>query len=255
MKPDFGKTAEDYASHRAGFPDSLYRRLGEFGVGKPDQSVVDLGTGTGNMARSFAKLGCHVIGVDIAEALVEKAKNLDKDAGVTVEYTVGRAESTGLNNATADVVSAGQCWHWFDRPAATMEAARILKPDGKIVIAHMDWLPIADNIVALTEKLILEHNPAWNMSGGIGIYPQWLRDLDEAGYTNIESFTYDLAIPYTHFSWRGRIRASAGISASLPSDKVAVFDLALAELLTSQFSNEPLMILHRVFAVVADRPK
>ena len=42
MRPDFGLTAQDYARHRAGFPDSLFDRLSAFGIGKRGQSVVDL---------------------------------------------------------------------------------------------------------------------------------------------------------------------------------------------------------------------
>lgn len=42
MRPDFGATAQDYARHRAGFPDSLFDRLSAFGLGKRGQSVVDL---------------------------------------------------------------------------------------------------------------------------------------------------------------------------------------------------------------------
>ncbi len=52
MNPDFGRTADDYASHRAGFPDSLFERLSELGIGLEGQDVVDLGTGTGTLGRA-----------------------------------------------------------------------------------------------------------------------------------------------------------------------------------------------------------
>lgn len=52
MNPDFGRTADDYARHRAGFPDSLFKRLSELGIGLEGQDVVDLGTGTGTLGRA-----------------------------------------------------------------------------------------------------------------------------------------------------------------------------------------------------------
>lgn len=69
MNPDFGLTSKDYARHRAGFPDSLFERLATFGVGIKGQSVVDLGTGTGSLARGFARRDCRVIGIDPAEEM------------------------------------------------------------------------------------------------------------------------------------------------------------------------------------------
>jgi ubiquinone/menaquinone biosynthesis C-methylase UbiE len=142
MQPDFGATALDYARHRAGFPDSLFERLKPFGVGEAGQSVVDLGTGTGTLARGFARRGCRVLGVDIADRLLEQARALDAAEGLEVEYRIARAERTGLPERCAEVVSAGQCWHWFDRAAVAAEAARILMPRGTVVIAYFDWLPL-----------------------------------------------------------------------------------------------------------------
>lgn len=255
LTPDFGRTAADYAQHRAGFPGSFFERLSAFGVGGGEQRVVDLGTGTGTLARGFARRGCHVVGIDPSPAMLEQARLLGESERVAVVYRVASAEATGLPDEYADVVSAGQCWHWFDRPSAALEARRVLKRTGALVIAHLDWLPLRANVVELTERLILTHNPAWRMAGGCGIHPQWLTDVAEAGFTDIESFSYDLVIPYTHEGWRGRIRASAGVSASLPAEAVAVFDAELQALLQQRFPAPNLEVLHRVFAVVSRSPE
>ncbi|HEU5283078.1 MAG TPA: class I SAM-dependent methyltransferase [Burkholderiales bacterium] len=254
MQPDFGLTAQDYARHRAGFPDSLFDRLSAFGIGERGQSVVDLGTGTGTLARGFARRGCRVVGIDPSEPLMEQARRLDAAAGVGVEYRIGRAEDTGLPGGSVDVVCAGQCWHWFDRRQAAAEVARILRPEGAIAIAHFDWIPLPGNVVQATESLIELHNPAWKLGGGLGVHPKWLRDLGEAGFRGIETFSYDVAVAYTPEDWRGRIRASAGVGASLPQDKVLEFDQALAQLLATRFPGETLAIPHRVFAVIARAP-
>jgi SAM-dependent methyltransferase len=254
MQPDFGVTAQNYARHRAGFPDSLFDRLNAFGIGMPGQSVVDLGTGTGTLARGFARRGCRVVGIDPSEPLMEQARRLDVAQGVSVEYRTGRAEDTQLPSASVDVASAGQCWHWFERRRAAREVARILRPEGAIVIAHFDWIPLEGNVVHATESLIELHNPAWKLGGGLGVHPKWLRDLGEAGFSGIETFSYDVAVPYTPEDWRGRIRASAGVGASLPREKVLEFDEALAHLLATRFPGEVLQTPHRVFAVIARAP-
>ena len=254
MKPDFGATADDYRRHRAGFPESMFERLAQHGIGVPGQSVVDLGTGTGTLARGFARRGCRAIGIDPSEPLLRQAREIDAEAGVEIAYRLARAEATGLPAATADVVAAGQCWHWFDRPVAAREAVRVLRPNGRIVIAHFDWIPLAGNVVRATEELIEAHNPAWKLGGGLGIHPRWFRDLGEAGFQDIESFSYDVSAPYTAEAWRGRIRASAGVGATLAPEQVAAFDRELAALLAERFPGETLGVPHRVFAVFATRP-
>ncbi len=254
MEVDFGKTAADYARHRAGFPPALFERLAARGIGQPGQRILDLGTGTGSLARGLALRGAEVTGIDPAEALLEQARQLDEAAGVTVDYRSGRAEATGLPDAAFDVVAAGQCWHWFKRDAAAREARRLLVPGGRLLIAHFDWIPLAGNVVAATEALIERHNPDWRFGGGTGLYPAWLEDAANAGFGAIETFSFDLAVAYSHEAWRGRIRASAGVGGSLAPDEVAAFDRAHAALLAAEFPEDPLEVPHRVFALTAIAP-
>lgn len=255
MNPDFGTTAEDYAEHRAGFPDSLFERLAKQGIGQAGQEVLDLGTGTGSLGRGFARRGCKVVGLDPAEPLLAKARELDRRQGIQTEYRVGRAESTGLPENAFDVVAAGQCWHWFDRAQAATEAARLLRPSGHILIAHFDWVPLPGNLVRATEELIEQNNPDWKMGWGLGVHPAWLRDLGEANYRNIETFSYDLNVPYTPEAWRGRIRASAGVGGTLSLQAVEKFDAELAAKLAKEFPGDMLEVPHRVFAVIAQPPR
>jgi SAM-dependent methyltransferase len=186
--------------------------------------------------------------------MLEAARELAERDGVTLEFRVARAEQTGLPAVSVDVVSAGQCWHWFDRPRAAKEVVRILKPEGWLVIAHFDWIPLSGNVVRATEKLIERHNPEWKLGGGLGLHPWWLRDLGETGFRQLESFSYDVDVPYTPEAWRGRIRASAGVGGSMAPHQVEEFDRALEQLLASRFAADRLAVPHRVFAIVARPP-
>lgn len=254
MKIDFGRTAADYGRYRAGFPDSFFERLFADGIVRSGMHALDLGTGTGTVARGLAARGCDVTGLDPSEALMDEAKYLDRAAHVNVRYILGRAEETGLPESSFDIVTAGQCWHWFDRAAAAREARRVLKPGGALIIAHFDWLPLAGNVAEATEQLILAHNPGWKGAGGTGLYPRWLADVAGAGFERIETFSFDVAVPYSHEAWRGRIRASAGIAASLLAERVTKFDVELAALLAARFSADPLIVPHRVWAVTSRAP-
>lgn len=251
---DFGKTAGDYAKHRAGFPERFFERLRDAGVASPGMKALDLGTGTGTVARGLALLGCEVTGLDPSEALTAQAVDLDRDAGVTVRYVTVTAEETGFANESFDLVTAGQCWHWFDRAKATAEAMRLLKSGGRLVIAHFDWIPLPGNVVHATEQLILKHNPNWALSGGNGVHGRWLADVATAGFGDIETASFDIDVPYSHEDWRGRIRASAGVAASLVAEAVARFDEEHAAMLARDFPQEPLLTLHRTWWVSCRKP-
>jgi len=250
---DFGRTVDDYARHHAGFPNAFFERLHGDGVISPGERLLDLGTGTGTIARGFARWGLEVTGIDVSPPLLETAQRLAEEIGVTVHYLEAPAEATGLPDDSFEVIAAGQCWHWFDRQKVTSEARRLLVPGGRVVVAHFDWVPLPGNVVDATERLVLEYNPKWQFGGGTGLYPDWLTDLALGGFHHLETFSFDQVVSYSHLAWRGRMRASAGIGASLSEAEVERFDQELEALLKRDFPDDPMAILHRVWTVIGWR--
>jgi ubiquinone/menaquinone biosynthesis C-methylase UbiE len=235
---------------RKGFPVELFNRLKVFGIGDEGQSIVDLGTGTGTLARSFAKQGCQVIGVDPDSRMLEQAHRLSEQESLSVEFIEGSAEAIALESSSADVVTAGQCWHWFDAPKSLNEIKRVLISSGKLVIAHFDWIPLTGSVVELTESLIEKANSSWNYGGGNGLHGHFLNDIATAGFKNIETFSFDLDVDYTHEAWVGRIHASAGI-ASLSEETRHAFNLNHLTEIKAKFPGDSLAVPHRVFAIIA----
>ena len=131
---DFGRTAVDYERYRPGFPDDFFDRLVELRWIRPGLRALELGTGTGTLALGFAERGLEVTGLDIAPELLEVARSNARRAGVDAGFVEGRSEATGLPASSFDLVSAGQCWWWFDSDAAAREAGRLLAPGGRLLI-------------------------------------------------------------------------------------------------------------------------
>ena len=250
---DFGRTVVDYESHRPGFPDVFFDQLADRGWIMAGQRALDLGTGTGSLALGFAGRGLNVTGVDIAPELLEAARKRATDRALAVEFVTAPAEATTLPEGSCDLVSAGQCWWWFDSAAALEEVIRVLVPGGRVLICSFSYLPLPGNVADRTEALILEHNPGWPKAGWRGIHPEQVQALDCAGFREVESFSFTVDVPFSHEAWRGRIRTCNGVGSALDAEQVERFDVDLATLLTSEFPGE-LSIPHRVFAASGVAP-
>jgi ubiquinone/menaquinone biosynthesis C-methylase UbiE len=247
MNPDFSKTASDYSRHRQGFPDELFEVLTEFGIVLKESRAVDLGTGTGTLARGMARRGAIVTGIDPSSNLTEEAQRLDLEWGVATRYVNRSAESTGLDSGGFDVVTSGQSWWWFDAPAALAEVRCILRPGGTLTICSFDWVPAPGNVVELTEQLIKKHNPQWDMGGGNGLHPEFVTDLKSGGFKHTRNNFRPVDATYTKESWRGRIRASAGIGTFLEPEQITAFDSEHVALLDRFTSSNTLTVPHIVF--------
>jgi SAM-dependent methyltransferase len=250
---DFGRAAGDYDRYRPGFPESFFDLLTRKGWIAPGLRALDLGTGTGSLALGFAARGLVATGLDIAPALLDVARRTAAARGLSAEFVEGSAESTGLSGGSFDLVSAGQCWWWFDSDRAAQEVVRLLAPGGRLLICDLSYLPLPGNVCVRTEELILEHNPGWAMAGWRGVHPEQVQALDVAGFRDVESFSYTLDVAFTHESWRGRVRTCNGVGSALEPDQVERFDRDLTELLTAEFPGE-LSIPHRVFATSGVKP-
>lgn len=250
LPSDWGKTSEDYATWRPDYPPEFYERMAACGIGLPGQKLLDLGTGVGFLAREFARRGARVTGMDIAEGQIAVARAESAREGLELEFRTAPAEETGLPAGTFDAVTASQCWLYFDQPRALAEVRRVLRPGGVLAPSHFSWVPREDEVARASEALILKHNPSWSSADWSGVIPE--SPLGTSGDLRlVAKFVFDAEIPFTRESWRGRIRASRGIGASLDPEGVRRFDeeheAMLADLRGPEFT-----VLHRIDAHVYD---
>lgn len=89
---DWGKTSRDYDRYRPGPPDSFYRKLLALNIGLPGHRLLDLGTGTGLLARRFAAGKVEVSGVDISDSQIAMASAAAVREGLVIDFNVSVAE-------------------------------------------------------------------------------------------------------------------------------------------------------------------
>lgn len=242
---DWGKSADDYALYRSGPPDSFYQKLYALGIGHSQQKILDLGTGTGILARHFAKQGAIVTAIDISAEQIAIAIDLTKKEELQINFSISPAEKTPFAANSFDIITANQCWIYFDKQQVAQEVKRLLDTNGLLLISSYHWLTQQSMIAIETEKLMFKYNPQWdayNWNGNIQIDPPWI----EEHFILRDWFYYDEAIPFTQEQWRGRIRASRAMMPTLTAEEVKKFDQE-HELLLKQIADEQFFIPHRIY--------
>lgn len=218
---DWGRTSQDYAKYRDIYPPQFYEKIISRGLCTDGQRVLDLGTGTGVLPRNMYRFGAKWTGTDISENQIEQARRLSE--GMDIEYFALPAEKLNFPDESFDVVTACQCFWYFDHEKLAVQLARMLKPGGNLVPLYMAWLPFEDEIAYASEQLVLKYNPKWSGAGET-VHPIHIPECYDEYFLREYHEEYILPVHFTRESWNGRMKACRGVGASLPPEEVTKWE-------------------------------
>lgn len=150
-------------------------------------TLVDLGTGTGRVLELFATQATNMHGIDLSREMLAIARSMLERNGIRhAKLRQSDIFAVPLPDASADVVTIHQVLHFLDEPQkALLEARRIMKPDGKLVI--VDFAP--HDLEMLREEhahrrlgVSAEQLASWLQRSNLGIEqhvvldPPWKKD-------------------------------------------------------------------------------
>ncbi len=246
---DWGKTSLDYAKFRDIYPKEFYQKIIDRKLCLDGQSILDIGTGTGVLPRNMYQYGAKWTATDISENQIEQAKILSK--GMDINYYVVSTEDINFSDNSFDVITACQCFWYFNHEAVMPKFYHMLRQGGSILVLYMAWLPFEDEIAGASENLVLKYNPNWSGAGEtkhqIDI-PDCYKENFEIVYH--EEFT--LKVPFTRENWNGRMKACRGIGASLTEKEISMWEQEHKTLLR-QIAPDEFDILH--YAAIAELKK
>lgn len=126
----FSDRVANYIRYRPGYPPELVAAL-LADSGKP--VVADIGSGTGIFTRLLLQQDLRVFGIEPNANMRQAGAEYLAQYGSFTSID-GGAEDTGLDDASVDLITAAQAFHWFNNEASRIEFARILKADGKLAL-------------------------------------------------------------------------------------------------------------------------
>ncbi|MFN2484845.1 MAG: class I SAM-dependent methyltransferase [Candidatus Limnocylindria bacterium] len=132
----FDAWAVDYDRYRPGYPDELFATISRALDLPVRPEVADLGAGTGRATLAMARRGWRVTAIEPGAAMLDPLRRAADAERLGVTVRQATAEETGLADASVDLVTAAQAFHWFDRPRAVVEMGRIVRRGGG---AAMFW--------------------------------------------------------------------------------------------------------------------
>ncbi len=227
---DWGRTSADYARFRDIYPDVFYQKIIARGLCVHGQTVLDLGTGTGVLPRHLHRYGAKWFGTDISPEQIEQARRLSE--GMDIDYQTVPAEAIDFPDGTFDVITACQCFWYFDHEQLMPRLYHILKPNGVILVLYMAWLPFEDAIAGESEQLVLKYNPTWSGAGET-MHPIEIPPCYANKFTVTDHEEYLLSVPFSQESWHGRMKACRGVGASLSDKELQAWEQEHRQLLSA----------------------
>jgi ubiquinone/menaquinone biosynthesis C-methylase UbiE len=228
-KDQFDANADKYATsdvHRAGPSLPVLLELARPVQG--DQSL-DVATGTGHTALAVARLVAKTIGIDIAPKMLEQARRLASEQGISnCEFMEGSAEKIPFEDGRFTLVTARHAPHHFHHvPDFLSEVRRVLTSNGRFVMS--DQISPSLEVFDWVDYWERKRDPSHFMQRTVD---QWREEVTKAGLRWID----DRIVPYRlEFDWWATTAGCAESTVAALVEHAATAPPAVQDLLNLEF--------------------
>ncbi len=201
----FEAGAAAYELARPGYPDEAVAVLVAMLGLTAGVRVLDLAAGTGKLTRRLVALDASVVAVEPVDGMRQQLIQ----AVPGVEVLDGTGEAIPLGDASVDVVTVAQAFHWFDAPKALTEIARVLRPGGGLAILWNErdestpWVAEVSRVIGWHERSVSRYQ-----------HVDWAAVVAESGrFTPVQERVVRWEQPMTRDLLADRIRSISYIAA------------------------------------------
>lgn len=132
----FTQSAESFTALKASADRASHEAMLRFSQVQPSDRVLEVACGPGFVALLFAERAREVVGLDLTEALLEKARRRQQERGLqNVQFVAGDAEQLPFPDGSFSIVACHKAFHHFTHPERVLrEIYRVLVPGGRLVL-------------------------------------------------------------------------------------------------------------------------
>jgi ubiquinone/menaquinone biosynthesis C-methylase UbiE len=153
----FTKQAIPFATAPGIKDEEALQLVVDFTGAGPHDTVLDVACGPGLLACAFARVVRHATGIDLTPAMIEQARRLQQEKGLTnISWQVGDVLPLPYSDASFSIVTSRFAFHHFQDPRAVLaEMRRVCTPGGKVVVIDVTASPDPEKAAAYNrmEKL------------------------------------------------------------------------------------------------------
>jgi SAM-dependent methyltransferase len=206
----FTNRVADYLRSRPGYPEELFDALKSHARLSGRSAVADIGSGTGLSTEPLLARSGLVYAVEPNEAMRAAAEaRLSRFSGF--RSVAGTAEATTLPDASVDLVTAGQAFHWFDPAAARAELHRILRRRGWVALFWNTRRAQGNPFMAAYGALLETYGTDYRRVTHEHLSPEALESFFGGPY---EAMVFDHAQQFDFEGLRGRLVSSSYVPAA-----------------------------------------
>lgn len=202
----FSDRVDDYVRYRPDYPAALLDWLQREQRVDNAWQVADVGAGTGISTKMLLDAGYRVTAVE-PNAPMRAAAAQWLGTSANFRAVDGRADATGLPDASVDLVTVAQAFHWFDEETARREFARILRPQGLAAIWWNSRRLIGTRFLEGYEALLLRYSSDYTLVAERYADDARMQAWFGAGFRGSARFEHSQRLDFS--ALRGRLLSSS----------------------------------------------
>jgi SAM-dependent methyltransferase len=156
----FDQVASVYRTARPEYPDALIDDVVSYAELKPNDKILEVGCGTGQATKSFAKRGFPILATDPGPEMLLGAR--ESLAGFTnVEFLKTTFEAWPADRSAFRLIIAAQSWHWISPEVRFSKAAEALSRDGSLAVFGHVPVGLPAHLLDQFKEIYLRQIGAW----------------------------------------------------------------------------------------------